>query len=191
MYSSSSSPYADRSQDKSYKRPSFPHSQNTLNFSSLGPSNTPQPASQLPNSWSTSFSPQSSLSASTRDGSGYLPGYLLSASQGMVMCCSCTLEGSMFWILYLAITWRFSTLWRPPFIAIKKLALWQYFTWYIWRWEWRPTYASQIVSFPSCIIDSIYRSRQQPLDEDAPPTQSLLDEINAIPLGRDVRLLRI
>jgi len=87
MFSSPSSPYADRSQEKSYKRPNFSHPQSALNFSALSPGNTSQPplaASQLSSSWSTSFSPQSSLSSSTRDGSGYLPGYLLSASQGMV-----------------------------------------------------------------------------------------------------------
>jgi hypothetical protein len=35
----------------------------------------------------------------------------------------------------------------------------------------------------------LYRSRQQPLDEDAPPTQSVFDEINNIPMSRDVRRL--
>lgn len=88
MYSTSTSPYADRSQDKSYKRPNFAHSQSALNFSALGASNTSQQplaaSQQLPPTWSTSFNPQPSLAASTRDASGYLPGYLLSASQGMV-----------------------------------------------------------------------------------------------------------
>jgi hypothetical protein len=80
----SSSTYGDRAPDRSYKRPNLAHSQSALNYSTLGPSQQALSASQLPPSWSTSFNAQTSLGTSTRDGGSYLPGYLLSASQGMV-----------------------------------------------------------------------------------------------------------
>ncbi|KIM34351.1 hypothetical protein M408DRAFT_13877 [Serendipita vermifera MAFF 305830] len=155
MYSTSSSPYADRSQDKSYKRTNFSHSQSALNFSALGGNNTTsQPplaaASQLPNSWSTSFNPQNSLAASTRDGSGYLPGYLLSASQGMPLP-----EGSQ----------RYED---PPLLPSKN-----------------SPYGNISPGTFGAENGDQHMSRQQPLDEDAPPTQSLLDEINTIPMGGD------
>jgi hypothetical protein len=83
----SSTKFGERVQSGSYKRPNLAHSQTTAHpFPPLAASQPALTASQLPSSWSTSFSPQNSLSSSTRDGSGYLPGYLLSASQGMVSC---------------------------------------------------------------------------------------------------------
>jgi len=153
MYSSSSSPYADRSQDRSYKRPNFAGSQTALNFSSLGPANNTQPAltaSQLPPTWNTSFNPQASLATSTRDGSGYLPGYLLSASQGMPLP-----EGSQ----------RYED---PPLLPSKN-----------------SPYGSVSPGTFGAENGDQHMSRQQPLDEDAPPMQSLLDEINTIPMGGD------
>ncbi|CAG7847208.1 SubName: Full=Uncharacterized protein {ECO:0000313/EMBL:CCA66784.1} [Serendipita indica DSM 11827] len=148
----SSSTYADRAPDRSYRRPALAHSQAALNYSTLGPgasTNAQQPlaASQLPPAWSSTFNPQNSLAASTRDGSGYLPGYLLSASQGMSLP-----EGVQ----------RYED---PPLLPSKSLHV-------------APgTFGAE--------TGDQHMSRQQPLDEDAPPTQSVLDELDTIPTNRD------
>ncbi|KAG8787746.1 hypothetical protein FRC15_008120 [Serendipita sp. 397] len=147
--------YGDRPSDRSYKRPTLPHSQTALNFSALGGSTTSpsQPAlaaSQLPPSWTTPFNPQNSLAASTRDGSTYLPGYLLSASQGMSLP-----EGAQ----------RYED---PPLLPSKA-----------------SPYGSVNPGTFGAETNDQHMSRQQPLDEDAPPTQSLLDELETIPMGRD------
>jgi hypothetical protein len=131
----SSSTYGDRAPDRSYKRPNLAHSQSALNYSTLGPSQQALSASQLPPSWSTSFNAQTSLGTSTRDGGSYLPGYLLSASQGMVSEKLLLQERSWLtcslWVT-VAVTRGLAKIRGPTTTSFQILCIWSCCPWRFW-----------------------------------------------------------